>query len=142
MSDKRLLVSDERVKKLTPEQWIFHAAEINARKDKELDNNITILDSALTRIEDSQFLSGFFARTDLSLDKVKQIHSDIINDRKRQRAKKGAIEEDDARTSLMKDFNEIKDVAPEVLEVTEINEFMESMPKVTVPRRKRRRKNE
>lgn len=134
------MVSDERVKKLTPEQWIFHAAEINARKDKELENNMTILDSALARIENGQFMSGFFARTDLAFDKVKQIHSDILNDRKKQRAKKGVIEED-ARTSLMKDFNEVKDIAPEVLEVTEINEFMESMPKVAVPRRKRRRNN-
>ena len=141
LSEKNALISEERVRNLTDEQWIFHYAEIKHKKKFSAKEESNIINIILDRIENMLCNNAVFSRTDLKYDKVKEIIDKIKDKHEQNRAKRLGKSEpsNDVRESMLKSFNEVKDIAPVVLDVEEIDESMASVPRIKIPPRKGRK---
>ena len=125
---------------MTDSQWIFHAAEIGLAKKQDFETNDIINESYVRRLEDAMHISGIFSRTDIKFDSVKEQIKHI--DEKRQKLynkKHNILSPVSVSEQMMKEYDEVKDIAPAVLEVEEIDTFVENMPKVKVSRKRRNR---
>ena len=141
MSEKGALISEDRVKNLTDEQWIFHYVEIQMKKKKEINDKTSVIGILLDRIEAMLCDNAIFSRTDLKFEKIKEIidkiHRRHADNRDKRIGKTGPS--DSVRKTMLDEFNEIKDITPVELNVEEIDETMANVPRIKVPRKGRRR---
>lgn len=99
--EKKGVITEERFKKMTPIQWIFHYKEIQRQKQQEMDEKSTII-HLLTK---SMTMSGILSHPDIDLKKaIANIQSDGKN------AEESAAE-------AISYINEHKDVFPDTITV-------------------------
>ena len=141
LSEKKALISEERVKNLTDAQWIFHYAEACHKNKKANKERADIINIILDRIEMMICNGAVFSRTDLKYEKIKEVIDKIINQHNENRAKRTGDKnhKTTVRESMMDAFNEVKDIAPVVLDVEDIDEEAALLPKMKAPKKGRRR---
>ena len=141
LSEKKALISEERVKNLTDAQWIFHYAEIRYKNKKDNKERADIINIILDRIEMMICNGAVFSRTDLKYEKIKEVIDKIRDQHNENRAKRTGDKshKQTVRDSMMEAYNEIKDIAPTVLDVEDIDEEAAMLPRMKAPKKGRRR---
>ena len=141
LSEKNALISEERVKNLTDAQWIFHYAEIRYKNKNHNKEQADIINIILDRIEMMICDGAIFSRTDLKFEKIREIIDKIRSRHNENRAKRNGevSHEQTVRETMLNEFNEIKDLTPAVLEVEDIDEEADMLPKMKAPKKGRKR---
>ena len=82
-----------------------------------------------------------FSRTDLKYEKIREVIDKIRNQHNENRAKRTGDKshKQTVRESMMEAYNEVKDIAPVVLDVEDIDEEAAMLPKMKAPKKGRRR---